>query len=197
MVPHSHITDDLLVEYAAALPNEAVSLVVACHIDLCDECRRAVALLDEIGAQSFRNTPPAEVGRQPIEAVLARLDTVERVPAPPEPSAIPVPLRAYVGTGRLDELDWQAVAPGHWRVVLDIDTGRGGLFLGRFAGGFRVPDHGHAGRELVMALTGGFSQDGRSFGPGDIAIADPSIEHAVFIDDHGECIALVSNEVDG
>ena len=47
---------------------------------------------------------------------------------------------------------------------------------------------------LVMALTGGFSQDGRHYTPGDIAIADDTVKHHVFIDHHDECIALVSNE---
>jgi putative transcriptional regulator len=196
MTPQTHITDDLLVEYAAAQPNEAVSLIVACHLALCVECRSVIGLLDEVGALYAQNAAPIAVGREAIQAVVGRLDSIDRSQPEPDASPIPPPLQAYVGTANVDEIEWQAVVPGHWRARLDIDTGGGGLFLGRFAGGFRVPGHGHAGRELVMPLTGGFSQDGAQFGPGDIAIADPSVEHEVVVDAHGECIALVSNEVD-
>ena len=194
MSPLHHISDDLLVDYASAQPNEAVSLVVACHLALCGDCRAVISLLDEVGALYEQRAEPREVDRSPLTSALARLDNVDRHGARAELPLILAPLRPSLDVARLADVAWTPIVPGHWRAHLAVDAG-GGELLGRFGAGWRVPTHGHPGRELVMAIAGGFSQGGAPYAVGDIAIADETFEHEVRVDADGECIALISTEI--
>ena len=44
-----HLTEPLLMGYAAGTLPEAFNLVVATHITMCDECRAALAEYDAVG----------------------------------------------------------------------------------------------------------------------------------------------------
>ena len=64
-----HLSDALLMGYAAGSLPEAFNLVVATHISMCDECRAALAEYDAIGGEVMLDADPIDrewcCGRHP------------------------------------------------------------------------------------------------------------------------------------
>lgn len=60
----------------------------------------------------------------------------------------------------------------------------------RIPAGAGVPRHTHAGQELTLCLSGGFSDGIGAYGPGDVSITDPSITHQPVADEDGPCYVL-------
>ena len=110
-----HLTEELLMGYAAGTLPEAFSLVVASHVSMCDTCRAAVETYDMIGGVLL-DEASSEMSPDSLEAALARLSdhdhNVEKTGAGPKPDAVlPAPLRDYVG-GDVDAIRWRPVGGG-------------------------------------------------------------------------------------
>jgi len=60
--------------------------------------------------------------------------------------------------------------------------------------GCAVPDHGHRGTELTLVLQGAFEDDVDHFGPGDIEVADESLDHTPVADIGADCICLAATD---
>jgi len=56
--------------------------------------------------------------------------------------------------------------------------------------GAALPQHTHEGAEYTLLLTGGFSDETGHYRRGDVAIADPSIDHRPVADEGEDCICL-------
>jgi putative transcriptional regulator len=53
-----------------------------------------------------------------------------------------------------------------------------------------MPTHTHDGSELTLVLAGGFSDESGHFVRGDVAEADPSINHQPVADPGEDCLCL-------
>lgn len=62
--------------------------------------------------------------------------------------------------------------------------------------GVSAPRHTHAGREYSLCLAGGFSDDRGSYGPGDVAYADPDVTHRPTGDADGPSLVLVITDAE-
>ena len=85
-----HLTDSLLMAYAAGNMSEGFSLVVATHISLCDECRARLHSFEAVGG-SLLDDETAEVQSGSLEATLALIERGLGASEPPTrtlPSAI-------------------------------------------------------------------------------------------------------------
>ena len=84
---------------------------------------------------------------------------------------------------------WQRLTGGVSR--LDLDSGSN-LYahLYRIQPGASVPAHTHRGDELTLVLSGGFSDEFGSYGPGQICRQTPSYTHKPVADDDGICMCL-------
>ena len=51
-----HLTDQLLIGYAAGTLPEAFNLVVATHLSMCDSCRAATQAMTQLAARFWRLT---------------------------------------------------------------------------------------------------------------------------------------------
>ena len=60
-----HLTDDILMAYAAGTLPEAFNLMVATHVSLCDECRAVVESYDTLGGEVLDQTPGNDVALTP------------------------------------------------------------------------------------------------------------------------------------
>ena len=69
MIRH-HLTDDLLMGYAAGVLPEAFSLVAATHVSLCDDCRARLAAFEAVGGAVLEEGTAAMAAG--VEACLAR-----------------------------------------------------------------------------------------------------------------------------
>ncbi|WP_176085866.1 ChrR family anti-sigma-E factor [Martelella sp. HB161492] len=194
-----HISDDLLLEYASGALAEGFSIAVATHLALCPSCRQRLSAMEEIGGAMLASMvcePLADDrGWERLSQTLSRSEPV----ATPKRAvatrtikadhAVPEPLNSYLGGG-LAAVKWRPLGLGAYH--FPITTGEGGASarLLRIPAGKPVPEHGHAGRELTLVLSGAFTSQGDYFGPGDLEEEDSDSEHQPIATPESECICL-------
>ncbi|MEM1034088.1 MAG: ChrR family anti-sigma-E factor [Myxococcota bacterium] len=211
--PRHHLTDELLLGYAAGALDEALSLFVATHLTLCARCRAQAAWLEAVGGSMLedvnldgRDEASANVTEtaRGLDEALARLDREAPpssvVPALPpralgprdDPmlAQIPEPLRRYVPLDDNNKIVWSTRLPGVGQVTLPLEHRGYRVAINYLRGGLQVPRHTHDGMEYNLVLTGGFSDRGLNFERGDAAIAGAELTHALDIHPGAPCMLL-------
>lgn len=191
-----HLTEELLMGYAAGTLPEAFSLVVASHVSMCDTCRAAVETYDMIGGVLL-DEASSEMSPDSLEAALARLSdhdhNVEKTGTGTNPDAVlPAPLRDYVG-GDVDAIRWRPVGGGVKQAILPTSKDASARLL-LIPAGSAVPDHGHRGMELTMVLTGAFEDETDRFARGDVEVATEDLDHMPVADIGADCICLAATD---
>ena len=208
---HHHLSDATLGAFTAGALIESISLVVACHISNCPDCRKRRDQLEDIGGIQLQHTEPEDMSPDALEKVMIKLGK-QKLPLasdPPNDSIssfsnesaprrgnleIPKPLRAYV-PDRLEDVDWKSMAPGiKYFAIAGLNTADGTLSLLKIAPGVNIPEHRHQGIELTQVLKGSFSDEVGRFGDGDIADLDDDIKHQPIADTNEACICLIATE---
>lgn len=189
-----HLSDRLLLAYAAGVLPEAFSLVVATHLSMCDDCRARLGAHEALGGQVLE-AASARLDPGSLEACLARIDGLEQQPRPalrPRQGLFPAPLADYVGGG-LEAVKWRPLGMGVRQAILPTarDASARLLFI---PAGQAVPDHGHRGTELTLVLQGAFADATDRFGPGDLEIADEDLEHTPVAEAGADCICLAATD---
>ncbi len=199
-----HLDDATLMSFAAGTLGEALSVVVASHLDWCPSCRRRAHQLDVLGAVVMQSIDGEEMSCSE-EAVFARADNItelpraRRRPAPADENsnatALPLPLEK-LGVRSLDDVQWTWLGPGvrSCRLPLSNQDAGGDLRLLRIGAGRKMPEHGHGGTELTLVLNGAYEDKFGRFGRGDVADVDEDAEHQPIVTNTGECICLVASE---
>lgn len=102
-----HLTEPLLLAYAAGSLPEAFSLAVATHVSMCDACRAALESHQAVGGALLDQAEPAAVSEDALTTALARIK------APPPPPARPGrrPRRRIACRRR-----WPAISAAGWRM---------------------------------------------------------------------------------
>lgn len=191
MIAH-HPPEDLLAEFAAGTLAPPLALALAAHVELCAACRADVAAMEAVGGLLLEEIAPVAVSAAARAAVFARLDEPEvpaRAPAiAPDPSLPAVLARAI---GPLAALGWRRVSRAIEEARLPVSGGGFRAALLRLKPGAAMPEHTHRGREFTLVLTGGYSDGGKAFGPGDFDRRDASDRHQPVVDPDDECLCLV------
>jgi len=192
-----HLTDPILLAYAAGTLPEAFNLVVATHVSLCDDCRAQLATFEALGGEIMAETDAALVNAGALAATLALIGDPAWSPGPVRPARregglFPAPLRDYVG-GDLDAVKWRRLGGGVAQAILPTANDASVRLL-RIPGGAMVPDHGHGGMELTLVLQGAFRDDTDRFGPGDVEVADTAMTHQPIAEDGPDCICLAATD---
>lgn len=195
--PAHHIPAEILLDYAAGTLPESWSLVVACHLSLCPECRRDLQAAEAMGGDLLEAVQPAEPVSPDLESLLQRLGPQEARPVLTAPAAkapgrptLPRPLAAYL-PGPIDSLPWSWAGAGVRSVALPVSTGKGGMVsLLRIEPGRAMPVHTHRGEEMTLVLAGGFTDEFGSFTRGDVEIADGEVQHQPVAMAGEACICL-------
>lgn len=187
-----HLSDQLLIGYAAGNLPEAFSLVVATHVSLCDECRAWLETFETVGG-AVLEAETAEMSEASLEVCLARLGQPETALKPaPRRGLFPAPLAGYVG-GDLEKVRWKPLGMGVRQAILPTAKGATARLL-YVPAGQGVPDHGHRGLELTLVLQGAFRDEKARFGPGDVEIADERDEHTPIAEAGTDCICLAATD---
>jgi putative transcriptional regulator len=196
MTINHHPAADHLVAYAAGTMSEAASVLIASHLTLCPRCRAETRQMEAVGGALLDDLPPASMS-DGLAHMLKRLDDAPG-PEPVAPTAIgeknmlPRPLLNYLGAESGGRLPWQR--------ILGIDTiplkttGRQQARLLRIPSGGGLPYHGHVGDELVLVLSGGFTDETGAYHRGDVAAADAHLTHTPITIPGEPCICIAVNE---
>ena len=191
-----HLTEPLLMGYAAGTLPEAFNLVVATHITMCDECRAALAEYDAVGGAVMMDSAPVDVAEDALAATLAMIDggkfAEQPAPVRTKDSIFPGPLQDYI-TGDIDNLKWRKVGGGVSQLVLETSKDASVRLL-RIPAGTAVPDHGHRGMELTLVLQGAFTDEEDRFGAGDLEVANEDLHHTPVAEEGMDCICLAATD---
>lgn len=188
-----HLSDQLLMGYAAGSLPEAFSLVVATHVSLCDDCRARLTAFEAVGGAVLEEDR-AEMSEASLDACLARLGQPERPvkTAPRRDALLPAPLADYVGSD-LSKVRWKSLGMGVRQAILPTSKGASARLL-YIPAGQGVPDHGHRGTELTLVLQGAFRDEKDRFGRGDVEIAGETDEHTPVAEAGEDCICLAATD---
>lgn len=187
-----HPSDQALAAFASGTLDEARALVVATHLSLCAECRKAVRAFEHVGGALLDDLKPAEMSEGALESAWARLGQPETAASasrdlPAAANGLPAPL------GQYEMGPWRWIGRGvQWRSV-DVPASDGSrVFMLKAAPGTRLPRHRHTGTEWTCVFEGAFRHDFGRFGAGDFDEADESVEHNPVVEDGEPCICLVA-----
>lgn len=191
-----HLTEPLLMGYAAGTLPEAFNLVVATHISMCDTCRAALAEYDALGGEVMLDSDPVDVAEDALAATMAMIENGDftEMPAPQRnpQSVFPGPLQDYISDD-IDNLKWRKVGGGVSQLVLNTSDDASVRLL-RIPAGTAVPDHGHHGTELTLVLQGAFTDEDDRFGAGDVEVANEEMHHTPVAEQGVDCICLAATD---
>ncbi|MGC1496127.1 MAG: ChrR family anti-sigma-E factor [Sulfitobacter sp.] len=189
MTIRHHLDDNTLMAYAAGTLPEAVNLVVAAHVSLCDECRASVEGYDAVGGILMDQSHHVAMSDESLAQVLARLDLpVTEKTVVRKPGALPGPVQDYVG-GDLESVKWKPIGLGVKQAILPTSSEATARLL-FIPAGVAMPDHSHAGSEFTLVLQGAFFDADDRFARGDIEIANDDVTHTPIADIGEDCICL-------
>ena len=201
MTIRHHLSEPLLMAYAAGSLPEAFNLVVATHVSLCDGCRADLAAMEALGGAVLEDAPPeVAMSDTALAAALARLNGQDTAAAAAavrhckdmRGNALPAPLVDYIG-GDLAGVKWQKLGFGVRQAILPTGTGATARLL-LIPAGQAVPDHGHRGTELTLVLRGAFADQTDRFGPGDLEIATQDLQHSPRAEAGEDCLCLAATD---
>ncbi|MEM1236266.1 MAG: ChrR family anti-sigma-E factor [Pseudomonadota bacterium] len=190
-----HLTDQLLMSYAAGTLPEAFSLVVATHISLCDDARARLHEFEAVGGAVLDETKEVELGEGALEATLRLISEKAKDPIKTErvsEGVFPTPLQQYVG-GDVETVKWRRVGGGVKQAILKTSDDANVRLL-YIPAGCEMPDHGHHGTEMTLVLQGAFEDEDGRFERGDIEVADEHLENTPIAADGEDCICLTATD---
>lgn len=196
----THIaTDEILLDHASGAVSPPMALLLATHLTLNPEARRRYRALEALGGTLLDGIAPTATRADALDRLFARIDAGDGrdtaaavATAPPQAdTALPAPLRAQLGDG-LERLGWRQLTRGVQEAPLAPVQGDGPrASLLRIAAGRAVPRHTHRGDELTLVLAGAFDDENGHYARGDLAIADPDVEHQPVAARGQDCLCLV------
>jgi putative transcriptional regulator len=190
-----HPEAEELVAYASGAAPEWLSLVIACHLTYCAECRAEVELLDDLGGVLLdRLEADPEAKPLPVPNAAAKAQPPASLSPPPDAArasmaGLPRPLNDYF----VDEPRWRFLAPGIQHIPLSFSVGGVPARVVRFKPGFTIPDHAHTDLEMVLVLDGELT-DGvtkERFRTGDLSRREAGTAHSQHITGTDPCTCLV------
>lgn len=170
--------DAAMVDYASGALAAGPAFVVAAHLALRPDARRAVDVLDAAGGALLDELKP--VALSPPKWLFAD----EVMPEAKLSTSLDV---AHV-LSSLDQGRWKRnfagmlvkPVPGIAAQLLKLEAGR------------NVPHHGHYGLELTLVLSGSFEDGHGVYRRGDLVVQDEESEHQPCAVASSDCICLIS-----
>ena len=200
-----HLDEATIVGLAAGSLPAAFAIVASCHIDHCPDCRAKVARAQMLGGAVLQEIAPVALSPGASNNLLERLETDDRRTGDAEPAHSPrsdhdddtllPPAVASLLEVPLTEIKWKRAGRGISTFQIDLgDNAASKLFLMKIAAGRAVPEHGHAGQEVTLILSGAYNDECGRFARWDVADLDPEVEHQPVVEEDEDCICLVAVE---
>ncbi len=181
-----HLSKVVLSQYAQGKLDQPTSLLVACHLSFCDQCRSEIETLDilsgEIMAQESEIPPSAALEGKLMESLV----DLPKMTPPRSFGCYPAPLAEEL---HYKEPNWQKLGPGIRQYIISKQPTSSARLLW-IDQGRPVPEHGHNGLEFTLVLDGAFCDEMGEFRKGDVEVADHELEHQPVATNDGPCICL-------
>ncbi len=195
-----HHSDDLYGAYASGSLDPALHLLIETQAALKTQLKRKLDVADAIAAsmlESSEETALSATARDRAHAAIdmdtastsshrkaaARAgDAIDELVRLPEP----IRDRALEAAGRGG---WKYAGTGLRLMPLQVNSSAE-MELLRIEPGCGSPTHTHDASEYTLVLSGGFTDEFGSYGPGDISIAGPAMTHRPIADPGEICFAL-------
>jgi len=186
--------------YAAGCLDPAFCLLVETQAAIRPEVERAVARAETIAGIFFESEETATLSADAISTAMTMIDAHEAVERPLKSAVqsagdgldellhLPEPLRE-TALQSFQHNKWQNLSTGIRRLKLEAGS-QADVELYRIEPGSTVPKHSHSGSEFTLVVSGGFSDESGSFGPGDISLKGENDTHQPTGDTDGVCYAL-------
>jgi putative transcriptional regulator len=184
-----HAPDEMLLAYATGSLNTPLSLMVETHAAYSDDSQHRLRDYEAIGGALLESLEPAPLRSGALDALPPEAETAEPLPRSEDGFDLPPALRKVVGSD-VGALAWKPMMRGVAEADLDLDEG-GRARLLRIEAGTTVPRHSHRGNEFTLVLSGAYRDSGSLFGPGDLQIADPAVDHRPQAVGERPCLCLV------
>ncbi len=191
---HEHIdtVDALMAYYVAGSLPEPARVLVESHLEMKPDRRMLVRDLEFLAGEALEQTSETRLDDRDVR--LARIfasATPTEPKSPPiasaKPGTFPRALRRLVGFD-VDTVPWKTKLPGFKEYSVDIDGCEVSVMW--IKPGRALPAHTHKGMELTLIIDGAFNDTRGRFGPGDISVADETIDHRPVAEKDRPCIAF-------
>ncbi|MBY3582335.1 ChrR family anti-sigma-E factor [Rhizobium bangladeshense] len=187
--------DALMAHYVAGSLPEPARVLVCSHLEMKPGNRSLVNALELLAGEALENTPEAAIAHreQRLAAIFSssspdlRPQTIGRS----ETALFPRALWDLVGF-ELQDVPWRRRLPGLKEYSLDREGCEVRLMWIR--PGRALPAHTHKRMELILVLDGAFNDERGHFGPGDISIADETVDHRPVAEKDRPCIAFAVSD---
>ncbi len=193
---HHHLDDVSIMRYASGDFDEAFAIVVASHLAMCEDCRKAVRAAEAMAGAVLDEAEEVPLAADAFDRLSRLLDAEPDAPAialDAPVGDVPLPLSRLIGSS-LADVPWRTVVPGMQRHRIDLASSGSSLYMLKIAPGRKMPEHGHGGTEMTLVLEGSYSDVFGRFAAGDIADLDEHVEHQPVVDSDIDCICLVATE---
>ncbi|MEM1154096.1 MAG: ChrR family anti-sigma-E factor [Pseudomonadota bacterium] len=186
---------DLLTEYAAGTLPLAQAACVSVHMSYCEQCRRTVSQLQDVGASLFEGLQGETVSDSVLNSVLGQLDDeapLSYVASQDHASPIgktPAILQRLMN-GDYTDLVWKKITSSLSISYLKTGDPNYEFALYHIKAGGKIPEHSHRGAEMTLVLEGGFSDADGSYHEGDFILREPGDAHAPTAVQSEDCICL-------
>ncbi len=187
--------DGLLAGYAAGSLDPYLHALVEAHLILSPENRGTVRRMEVEAGEALEAIEPAPMKRAARDHVLAAIYAGGWYGRPQPPKLdpdMPEPIARLV-KAPLSELRWRFATPGASEYKLPEAHGVSASLI-RVKPGRKLPHHTHGGLEGTLVLKGAFSDHLGHYRRGDVALADPTVDHRPVADRGEPCICFVVSE---
>ena len=196
---NTQVLDALLLDYATGALSRPLEILVETHLAMNEKSSQSMRMLMQLGGILLEDCEPVSLSEGALETVMAQLGQAEKTGTESQTVIhsrsewLPHPIANYVPSAECKK-SWRRAGIGITEADIDFGEGGGQAKIYRIAPGTAVPIHTHTGAEITLVLTGGFTDETGSYGPGDISIQEAGGEHQPVADDDGECIVYAVNE---
>ncbi|MBB4238110.1 ChrR family anti-sigma-E factor [Rhizobium esperanzae] len=186
--------DALMAHYVAGSLPEPARVLVRSHLEMKPDNRSLVNSLELLAGEALESAPVAAIADRDrrLAAIFSSASPISAPAARRRVNTLfPQALRDLVGF-EAEDVPWRTRLPGFKEYCLDMDGCEVNLMWIR--PGRALPAHTHKGMELILILDGAFNDERGRFGPGDISIADETVDHRPVAEKDRPCIAFAVSD---